>query len=68
MIDDDEPKAVEHDGPEHDGPKARPRGRTKHAEPKPGRDHLIEVRKGGETIRVHPTCVEDHRTLGWLPV
>lgn len=28
-------------------------------------DGLIEMRKGGETLRVHPTCARDHQEKGW---
>lgn len=27
--------------------------------------HLVELRKGGDTIKVHPSCVEAHRRQGW---
>lgn len=27
--------------------------------------HLIEVTKGGETLHVHPTALEDHKRVGW---
>jgi hypothetical protein len=27
--------------------------------------HLIAVTKGGETIDVHPTCLADHKRMGW---
>lgn len=27
--------------------------------------HLIAVCKDGETIRVHPTALADHKRLGW---
>lgn len=28
-------------------------------------DFLIEMSKGSETLRVHPTCVLEHQRLGW---
>lgn len=28
-------------------------------------DGLVEVRKGGEALRVHPTCVRAHVEAGW---
>lgn len=28
-------------------------------------DGLVEVRKGSESLRVHPTCVKDHESNGW---
>ena len=28
-------------------------------------DGLVEVRKGGETLRVHPTCLRAHHDAGW---
>lgn len=28
--------------------------------------HLIAVTKGGETIKVHPSCMADHKRLGWV--
>lgn len=31
-------------------------------------DELIEVTKDGETIRVHPLALEDHKRLGWKVV
>lgn len=31
-------------------------------------DELIEVTKDGETIRVHPLALEDHKRLGWVVV
>lgn len=27
--------------------------------------HLIAVEKDGETLRVHPTALENHKRLGW---
>ncbi len=29
---------------------------------------LIKVKKQGETLYVHPTCVNDHVALGWKVV
>jgi len=29
-------------------------------------DGLVAMRKGGESLRVHPTCVADHKSLGWV--
>lgn len=26
---------------------------------------LVEVRKDGKKLRVHPTCVDDHVKAGW---
>ncbi len=31
----------------------------------PSKSHLVELSKGGETIKVHPTCVANHKQLGW---
>lgn len=28
-------------------------------------DGLVEMRKGRETLRVHPDCVDAHREVGW---
>lgn len=28
-------------------------------------DGLVEVSKGSETLRVHPTCVKAHAEAGW---
>lgn len=28
-------------------------------------DGLVEVRKDGKKLRVHPTCVDDHVKAGW---
>lgn len=28
-------------------------------------DGLVEVRKDGKKLRVHPTCVDDHVKIGW---
>lgn len=38
-------------------------GRTT-KKPKEGA-HLVELRKGGETIKVHPSCIEAHKRQGW---
>jgi hypothetical protein len=27
---------------------------------------LVAMRKGSESLRVHPTCVADHKSLGWV--
>lgn len=27
---------------------------------------LVAMTKGGETIRVHPTCADDHKRAGWV--
>ena len=29
-------------------------------------DELIPMSKDGETIAVHPSCVADHQSLGWV--
>lgn len=31
----------------------------------PVADGLIEVKKDGEKLRVHPSCVKDHVAVGW---
>ena len=28
-------------------------------------DGLVSLRKDGESLRVHPSCVADHKSLGW---
>lgn len=28
-------------------------------------DGTVAMTKGGETIQVHPTCVDDHKRAGW---
>lgn len=28
-------------------------------------DGLVAVKKNGETLRVHPSCVKDHIKVGW---
>lgn len=28
-------------------------------------ENLIQMTKDGETIDVHPSCVNDHKRLGW---
>lgn len=28
--------------------------------------HLVEMTKGGETLRVHPSCVAAHQRAGWV--
>lgn len=35
-------------------------------QPKQDDGHLIAMRKDGETIKVHPSCVADHKRLGWV--
>lgn len=30
--------------------------------------HLVAVQKDGETLRVHPACLADHKRLGWVEV
>lgn len=43
-----------------------PRGRQKQEDQAKQEDgHLIAMSKAGETIKVHPTCVADHKRLGW---
>lgn len=27
--------------------------------------HLVEMTKGGATLRVHPSCVQAHQRAGW---
>lgn len=29
-------------------------------------DGLVEVTKGADSLRVHPTCLKDHIDAGWL--
>lgn len=29
-------------------------------------DGLVGMRKGYDSLRVHPTCVDDHISLGWV--
>jgi hypothetical protein len=29
-------------------------------------DGLVEMTKDGETLRVHPSCVEAHKSAGWF--
>ncbi len=29
-------------------------------------EHLIAMRKGGETLDVHPSCVDAHKAAGWV--
>jgi hypothetical protein len=38
---------------------------TEGEKPEVADDFLIEMSKGSETLRVHPTCVPEHRRLGW---
>lgn len=33
---------------------------------KPDESHLVAMSKGGDTIKVHPSCVADHKRLGWV--
>lgn len=43
-------------------------GETEQSEaaPRAGRnDSLVTMTHGRNTLRVHPTCVEDHERLGW---
>ena len=28
--------------------------------------HLVAMTKGGDTIKAHPSCVADHKRLGWV--
>jgi hypothetical protein len=30
--------------------------------------YLVRLRKNGEELEVHPTCVDAHLALGWKPV
>jgi len=32
---------------------------------KPKKDGLVPMTKNGETIRVHPTCINGHELAGW---
>lgn len=32
---------------------------------KPVDDGLVEMYKGRESLRVHPTCVKEHEQCGW---
>lgn len=43
--------------------KAEREARAKEAEQEDG---LIEMTKDGETLRVHPSCVESHKSAGWV--
>ncbi|NLZ12188.1 MAG: hypothetical protein GX086_12755 [Alcaligenaceae bacterium] len=38
---------------------------TKGRQAKASESHLVAMRKGGEGIKVHPSCVEAHRRQGW---
>lgn len=41
------------------------RGRQPKQEDQAKQDHLIAMIKDGATIKVHPSCVADHKRLGW---
>tara|TARA_R110000764_G_scaffold60499_4_gene129854 strand:+ start:996 stop:1262 length:267 start_codon:yes stop_codon:yes gene_type:complete len=28
--------------------------------------HLVEVKKGDEVLKVHPSCLADHKRIGWV--
>lgn len=36
------------------------------AEAKKNDSLLVEVKKDGKKLRVHPTCVKDHERIGWV--
>lgn len=36
------------------------------AEAKKNDSLLVEVKKDGKKLRVHPTCVKDHERVGWV--
>lgn len=38
---------------------------TKGRQAKADDGHLVAMRRDGDTIKVHPTCVADHMRLGW---
>jgi primosomal protein N' len=35
---------------------------------KPKDDHLVKMAKGEDLLSVHPSCVADHKRLGWTEV
>lgn len=34
----------------------------------PSEDGLVAMRKGDESLSVHPSCVDEHKHLGWVEV
>lgn len=53
--------------PQVDGNAAPPADTTPPA-PKAAKvddSHLVEMTKGGESLRVHPSCVQAHQRAGW---
>ena len=42
----------------------QPKGKARQA--KPDESLLVAMRKDGDTIKVHPSCVADHKRLGWV--
>ena len=45
---------------------AKPDPEKPAAKPKADDSHLIALTKDGDALKVHPSCVDDHKSLGWL--
>lgn len=61
------PKKSTKADPQVDG-NAAPSDDTTPAAPKAAKadnSHLVEMTKGGESLRVHPSCVQAHQRAGW---
>jgi hypothetical protein len=47
---------------------AKPKGKPAVADDEPDYTGLVKVEQGGEELHVHPSCLEDHKRLGWKEV
>lgn len=64
LPDDDRARLIEQ--AKADVPAQPPEAAKPAAKAKADDSHLIAMRKDGDTIKVHSSCVADHKRLGWV--
>lgn len=47
---------------------AKPKGKPAVEDDEPDYTGLVKVEQGGEELHVHPSCLDDHKRLGWKEV
>jgi len=47
---------------------AKPKGKPVSEDDEPDYTGLVKVEQGGEQLHVHPSCLDDHKRLGWKEV
>ncbi|GGL49675.1 hypothetical protein GCM10009091_34260 [Pseudomonas brenneri] len=47
---------------------AKPKGKSAVEDDEPDYTGLVKVEQGGQELHVHPSCLDDHKRLGWKEV